>query len=188
MCGDKGVIVEMWPLAADKKGIWLPSGRDALRSGRVPQDHRVHDDAVDLLSASWLVEPTILHSPSWRDIADPEDPYGPNVVLTYFAVLDNEGKDVVEIWPEAMPVDVEQLIELVGNPPTHDAAEAPDVRWLDVLLHSLRHLRLLMGGDVTVLGMDGEVAAKLTDDWKRHLQDLTPALAGLFASKHEGWV
>lgn len=174
-----GVIVEMWPLAADTRGIWLVSGTDALRSSRISQDSTVAFEAENLLrydDALLIEELPVLHSPSWR-------PDNYNVILTYFAVLDEHNQDVVATWPQARPVDVEKLLALHGGPLPHGAAEEPLPRDLDVLFHALRHLRLLMGGEVTILGMDAEVSAALSDVWKAHLYHLTPALAGLYSRR-----
>ena len=65
-----GITVEVWPLAADKAGIWLLSGGDAWRYGPVWGDGDVHDEVERLLfdhgidpgSENFMVTPEM---PGW---------------------------------------------------------------------------------------------------------------------------
>ena len=162
------VRVEVWPVAADSAGIWLVSGDDAWRDTLpVAADSEPHAEVELLVGAHGDVDPAdvlLLHSTSWR--VD-----GPSVVLTYVAVLRRPGL-VLDIWPDARPVGRE-LAEAVGKPPTHAAADVPVPRYIDVLLHALRHLRMLRDTDA--------VARNALDaTWQRHLDDLAPALAGMY--------
>lgn len=163
------VHVEVWPLAADDAGIWLVSGDDAWRTAiPVPADSEPHGEVELLLAMNGVdgAEVRLLHSTSWR--VD-----GASVVLTYVAVLARTGL-VREAWPQALPVSRE-LVDAVGKPPTHAAAEVPIPRYVDVLYHGLRHLAFLRDTDAT--------AREAFDPaWLRHLADLQPTLAGMYES------
>lgn len=50
-------------------------------------------------------------------------------------------------------------------------------RYIDVLLHGLRHLRFLLDSDATN-------AAALAEPWPQHLAPLTPALATMYDQHH----
>ncbi len=159
-----GVVVEVWPVAADKLGIWLVSGADAWRSPRVPSDSEPHFEVETLLLEHAMPDATLLHSTSWR-------PDGPTVVLTYVAVIP-VAEPVRVRWAAALPVS-EQLLPAVGNPPPHGAAEIPVPRYIDVLHHGLRHMRFL-------LDTDASAREALTGHWAEHLEQLTPVLAGMY--------
>jgi hypothetical protein len=164
------VRLEIWPVSADTTGIWLVSGDDAWRP-RLPvmADTEPHADVdLELYSHGAADDVALLHSTSWR--VD-----GPAVVLTYMAVLRNPGV-VLDRWPNARPISL-PLVEAVGKPPTHSPIEPPAPRHIDVLLHGLRHFRLLMA-------MDATSAAALIEPWPTHLQPLQPALAGLYSQVH----
>jgi hypothetical protein len=158
------VVVEVWPVAADEHGIWLVSGGDAWRSPAIPADSEPHFE-VELLMAShdsW--PPRLLHSTSWR-------PDGPAIVLTYMAVLDAPGL-VCSRWSAARPVSAD-LLPAVGNPIPHGPAEIPVPRYIDVLHHGLRHLRFL-------LDTDASARTALTGHWALWLEQMRPALAGMY--------
>jgi hypothetical protein len=167
-----GVIVEVWPVAADEAGIWLLSGSDALRWGPVMADGDVHFEVEGLLRGYGidLRQVPVIHSTSWR-------PDGPAVVLTYMAVVRVPGF-ALETWPDAAPVTA-ALPAAVGRAPAHRAAEVPVPRVVDVLLHGLRHLRFL-------LDYDAETSAALDADWRRALGPLEPALATMFTERLAG--
>lgn len=162
-----GIRIELWVAAADSTGIWLVNDDgEALASDRLDADHEVHADVLDLASASGLPGPLldVVHSPSWRQ-------EGPGVILTYIAVA-SAPEHVQDYWPRALPVTPE-LLGATGRPWPHAAAAPPVNRYVDVLLHAVRHIAFL---DI----YDGDVRAALTPDWKRHLAEWKPALSGLY--------
>jgi hypothetical protein len=171
MANPMPVRVELWPLAADDLGIWLISGDDALRSGPVASDSEPHAEA-ELLAAMHLgadVPADIYHSTSWR-------PDGQSVILTYVACFAPAGEFVRDTWPGALPVSA-RMHEAVGNPPGHGAAEPPAPRYVDVLMHAIRHLRFLMDTDATA-------SAAMTPTWRKHLAAWAPALSGMYSEPH----
>jgi hypothetical protein len=163
--------VEVWPVAADSAGIWLLSGDDAWRPDLpIPADSEPHAEVELALAIHDATEGVaLLHSTSWR--VD-----GPSVILTYVAVIRPRGL-VLDEWPDANPVSAE-LADAVGRPPTHGPTEVPTPRYIDVLIHSLRHLAYLRDSDATS-------RQALTDPhWQRHLGTLRPALAGMYETQH----
>lgn len=166
MSDHMGVRIELWAAAADKTGIWLVNGGgEAWLSDRLDADSQVHAEVLDLagqhVPAALL---PVIHSPSWRQ-------EGPGVILTYIAVA-SAPEHVQDFWPGALPVTPE-LLGATGRPWPH-AAEAPPVnRYVDVLLHAVRHLAFLDG-------TDAGVRKALTRDWKNHLAEWEPALSGLY--------
>src|SRR6185437_9672417 len=179
MC-DKTVGIEVWPVAADSEAIWL-AGRDAWRDGPLKAATTVHFavqqmlywhgiDPDDLALFVQVPEGTpqagVIHSTSWRDA-------GPSVVLTYMAVVRVKGY-VLETWPDAAPV-TPALPAKIGKPPPHRAAQMPEVRVSDVLLHGLRHLKFQIGP-----WGNPNIAAGLDRNFRRHLRALKPALAEMY--------
>jgi hypothetical protein len=172
MAENMAVWVEVWPVAADAAGIWLLSGSDAWRPELpVAADNEPHAD-VELLLAEHEVlgNSPLLHSTSWR--CD-----GPRVVLTYVAVVETSDL-VLDNWPDASPISLE-LANAVGRPPTNAANEAPAPRYIDVLMHALRHLRFLIDHDATA-------AAEIREPLRSHVMLLEPALAGMYGDRHLG--
>jgi hypothetical protein len=165
------VQAEVWPVAADRTGLWLISGDDAWRSDAVMADGDVHFEVEMLLHEHEIGDADIaaIHSTSWR-------PDGPAVVLTYMAVIRPRGA-VRERWPHALPVTAD-LAEAAGKPPTHAATDPPVPRYLDVLLHGLRHLHHLMLNDRTNADAMGDL-------WRQHLVPFEPALAGMYSEPHQ---
>lgn len=163
------VRVEVWPVAADEISLWLLSGADAWRSDAVPADSEPHAEVEWVLTReSQAVEDVaLLHSTSWRV-------EGPAVLLTYIAVLRTDGL-VHDKWPAAKPISLE-LSEHVGKPFRHGPAEPPTPRYIDVLLHGIRHLRFL-------LDTDSESGAALDQHWHRYLRALEPALATMYSDQ-----
>jgi hypothetical protein len=163
------VWVEVWPLAADATGIWLLSGDDAWRDTMpVMADSEPHFEVEGLLSVHGARDSTVLmHSTSWR-------PDGPHIVLTYVAIVQAGGLDAVvrERWADALPVSLD-LAQAVGRPSTHAPDAAPVPRYVDVLLHAVRHLAFLRDTDATN-------RAALDANWLRHLESWQPALAGMY--------
>ncbi|MFC7650295.1 hypothetical protein ACFQX6_65735 [Streptosporangium lutulentum] len=164
-----GVKVEVWPVAADKFGIWLvsPEG-DAWRSEPITSDTEPHKTVEHLLDARHEFNRVrLLHSTSWRTEQD-------SIVLTYIAVLGGHGSHeyVPDIWPQARPLSL-GLAEQVGKPIPHGPTEPPTPRYIDVLMHGVRHLRFLMDTDV-------HAKAGLDDCWQTHLYMLQPTLAGMY--------
>jgi hypothetical protein len=160
-----GVVVEVWPVAADNAGIWLISGDDAWRSDRIDSDHEPHDEVEYLLANHGLADSAaLLHSTSWR-----MDEHA--VVLTYMSVIKSAGP-IPETWADARPVSA-ALLAVVGQPAPSPVTAPPAPRYIDVLMHGIRHLRFLM---------DSDSAARdaLPDMWRRHLEPITPVLAGMY--------
>jgi hypothetical protein len=164
------VRLEIWPVAADQIGIWLVSGGDAWRPALpVQADSEPHYDVeTELFRHGALDSTRLLHSTSWR--VD-----GPSVVLTYVAVIHVDGPTRNQ-WPDAMPVGL-GVADAVGKPPTNAPTDPPAPRYIDVLLHAIRHLKFLLGTDATS-------ASALVEPWPTHLAGLDPALAGLYTDPH----
>jgi hypothetical protein len=161
------VWVEVWPVAADTAGLWLVSGDDAWRSGPVMADGEPHAEVCTLLATSeveaiFAVE--LIHSTSWR--VD-----GAAVILTYVVPLRGDGY-VRDRWPGARPITL-RLADAVGKPPPHDPTEPPEPRYIDVLMHALRHLRFLVDADASN-------RAAMDPELRRHLEPLEPALARMY--------
>lgn len=166
-----GAVVEVWPVAADEHGIWLLSGDDAWRSGRVPADDEPHSDLDRVLDEHGTRERTrYVHSTSWR--VD-----GPHIVLTYVAVVGTDGQPAREGWPDALPIG-RALADQVGPAEAGPALEPPTPRHIDVLLHGVRHLRHLL--DTDAVG-----AAELTGTWPEHLAAIEPALDIMYSDQRE---
>lgn len=165
MSDHMGVSVELWPLAADGTGIWLVSGGDAWRSDRIMADSFIQTE-VELLAAEYLpgVVLQVTHQTSSR-----QDKSG--IVLTYVAIAEAP-EFVQDRWPGALPLTTELLGE-VGKPFPHAPNGAPLPRRIDVLLHSVRHLRNLRDTDVPT-------SDALTQHWRRHLEPFEPALYCMF--------
>lgn len=163
------VRVEIWPVAADKVGVWLVSGEDAWRSGNVRSDSEPHTEVEFILGDHDALEQTsLMHSTSWR--VD-----GPALLVTYMVVVKVPGL-IRDSWPNALPVSLD-LATAVGKPPTHSPVDPPAPRHIDVLIHGLRHLRFLLDTDVTN-------ASALDEHWRRHLAALEPALATMYDERH----
>jgi hypothetical protein len=71
-----------------------------------------------------------------------------------------------------LPISLD-LANAVGKPLPYPPTEPPAPRYVDVLLHGLRHLRFLLDTDT------GNSAA-LDDYWRRHLAALDPALTIMY--------
>lgn len=164
-----GVRVEVWPVAADEFGIWLVSDEaDAWRSGYVPADSEPHRAAERLLDEhQQFNQLRLLHSTSWRTDRDA-------IMLTYIAVLGGHSSHefVRDVWPHARPLTLEAATA-VGKPLPHGPAEPPTPRYIDVLMHAVRHLRFLLETDV-------HAQAALDDHWQHSLNNLQPALASMY--------
>jgi hypothetical protein len=163
--------VEVWPVAADAAGIWLLSGDDAWRPNLpVPADSEPHAEVELTLAQHGATEGVaLIHSTSWR--VD-----GPSVILTYVAVIRPRGL-VLDEWPRALPVSAE-LADAVGRPLTHGPTEVPIPRFIDVLIHSLRHLAYLRDTDAT------SREAIADEHWRPALAALRPTLAGMYETQH----
>lgn len=186
---------EVWPLAADRQGIWLLSGGEQWKAVLpVDSDGSVHADVEGMLTENGVDTTTatgiggdaatrhelsnilsrnnvdklsILHSTSWR-----QD--GPFLVLTYFAVVEFKGDFVRGRWPQAQPVSP-LLPAAVGRPLPHNPADPPTVRDVDVLLHGLRHLAFLRMYDA-----DAAAAIERNRYLAEGLEGLKPSLAGMY--------
>lgn len=166
------VRVEIWPVAADEFGLWLVSGADAWRPALpLMADGDPHAEVqLGLAEHSAEQDLILLHSTSWH--VD-----GPTVILSYVAALRVDGL-VRDRWPTARPLS-RDLAEAVGPPPTHGPIDPPTPRYIDVLMHAVRSLRFLIAVDATA------AAALDHEEFRRHLDMLEPALAGMYARKHE---
>lgn len=160
---------EVWPVAADPTRIWLLSGDGPWESSQpVMSDSEPHAEVQDTLWRHGALDPPLLlHSTSWR-----VDQQG--LLLTYMAVIDVH-ELVLDAWPGAQPVSLE-LANAVGKPLPYHPAEAPTPRYVDVLMHGLRHLRFLLETDT------GNAAA-LDENWRKHLKRLSPALSGMYLTE-----
>ena len=164
-----GVRVEVWPISADAAGFWLLSGNQQwMAPGRVPADDEPESDVAWLLSTH-EARASYIHSTSWRT-------GGPNIVLTYIAVIDLAGEPVRSKWRDALPIEPGLLMDQVGAPKASPPLHSPNVRHLDVLLHAIRHLAYLADHD-------GEADVQLDDMWHRHLVDVRPELARMFLER-----
>jgi hypothetical protein len=163
-----GIRVEVWPVAADGSGIWLLT-EDAWRSDLIPADSEIHGE-VELLAYQHAPDLpiSVIHSTSWR-----QEP--PGIVLTYVAVA-AAGEFVQDYYPAARPVTLD-LLAVAGKPYPHRADQAPVPRYLDVLIHAVRHLRFL-------LDTDTETADALGPHWARQLAPFEGALSGLYTDRH----
>lgn len=158
------VRVEVWPIAADRSGIWLLAA-EPWRSSPIPADG---SPAAEVEMVLWANGPeasvAAVHSTSWRLTE-------PSVTLTYVAVVQVDDL-VQDWWPDARPITPELAAE-VGKPYPHHPAGEPVPRDIDVLMHALRHLRFLLDTDTST-------TTALGHWWAHHLADWTPALAGLY--------
>lgn len=164
MCDLRTLSVEVWPVAADEVGIWLLSGADGLRFGPIPAHQDLHSAACDLLVRHCLPSPALLHGTSWR-----ED--GTTTMHCHIAVIAIDGL-VRERYGEAEPVS--RLAPMLAGPPfpVH-ADERPRPRYLDVLMHGIRHLRFL-------LTTDAAARKALAPPWPQHLAPFSAVLAGMY--------
>ncbi|MFD8527206.1 hypothetical protein ACFV0L_07310 [Streptosporangium canum] len=163
------VRVEIWPVSADQVGLWLISGHDAWRSDAIRQDSDPHSTVEALLEEHGTsTDIKLLHSTSWRAEKTA-------VILTYVAVIGCTHL-ALDHWPNAKPISP-ALPEAVGKPIEVKADEAPIPRYIDVLMHGLRHLQFL-------LQTDSSARSALCEKWRGHLTDFRPALAGMYDHKH----
>jgi hypothetical protein len=165
------VLVEVWPVAADDLEIWLLSGGDAWRSMPVPADNEPHAE-LELLIYQHMgaVRADLYHSTSWR--AD-----GPHVILTYVAVFHSDLEFVRGRWADALPITPE-MYEKVGRPPSHEPTDPPTPRYVDVLLHAIRHLRFLKDTDASA-------RAAMTPAMQERLSAWEPALSGMYGEHQQ---
>lgn len=165
------VTVEVWPVAADQTGIWLLDPDGPWASPPVLADSEPHV-AVELELIQHtvnLADVTVVHSTSWRTEHT-------SVVLTYVAVVAGQHL-VLNDWPDARPI-TPLLADHVGRPPTHGPLDPPAPRYVDVLIHALRHLSFLLPRDATV-------ARALPGPWGEHLAAFTPAIARMYDRAHQ---
>ncbi|WP_219504692.1 hypothetical protein [Nonomuraea ceibae] len=159
------VRVEVWPVIADEIGLWLASGLDAWRSGNVSYDLGPRDEVQYILDKHEIGERLqVIHSTSWRA-------ENGHVILTYIAAI--HCPDLArKSWPEAAPISPDLAVE-VGKPTPTPPTGEPVPRYIDVLLHGLRHFRFL-----TLT--DGPAREALGDRWRQYLQAFAPALSGMY--------
>lgn len=183
------VTVEVWPLAADETGIYLLSPDGPWPSPPISAHSEPHEAVESELVAHSvsLAYVPLMHSTSWRAEQT-------SAVLTYPAVVTCPGL-VWDAWPEARPVTPE-LFDHVGRPPTHGPTDPPTPRYVDVLLHALRHLAY----EIEPVGprwwpfrwwpfrgrpRDATVAVALDPQWKHHLAAFSPAIARMYDRVHQ---
>lgn len=163
------VVIEVWPVSADDIGLWLISGNDAWRSEAVRKDSDPHATVTNLLEANGAAEGVkLLHSTSWRAEETA-------VILTYVAVIGCNAF-VRDQWANAAPISP-VLPDAVGKPIPVEATEAPIPRYIDVLMHGLRHLQFL-------LQTDSAARSALCGRWPDHLAAFRQALAGMYDHEH----
>jgi hypothetical protein len=172
----KGVFVDTWPVLIDR-GVWSGSGLRPWRSDPVPHDSTVQYEMEMTLRRFGVRRGHVLmsHSTSWRDGTD-------GLTAVYIAVINPNLMSVAD-FPDAIPVDV-GIREVAGVPPTHGPADAPAVRKIDPLIHSLRHVWALIDPDPANKFFDATIAAALGLEWVQQLGALDPALAGLYGEAH----
>lgn len=166
MANNMPIYVEVWPVSADQASIWLISGTEPWTVGPVQSDTEPHAEAEYALAEhDAIARAALIHSTSWRV----EDNY---LLLTYVAVIRTDAL-VIDSWPNAKPIGL-PIAQHVGPTVPYRPTDAPTPRYIDVLLHGLRHLRFLMLTDQTN-------ANALGGSWPVHLETLEPALAQMYS-------
>lgn len=162
------VRAEVWALAADASGIYLICGSgDAWRSRPITADTDPHWAVQRILRKHGaLGSAKVIHSTSWRA-------EGESVMLTYVAAV--ECPSILEHWPAAQLVSLLLAEGAAGRPIPHAADKPPTPRYLDVMLHALRHLAFLRL-------YDPAASDALSAHWHEHLRRFEPALAGMYAA------
>jgi hypothetical protein len=130
--GYKRVTVQVFPLWAGREGIWLLSGAWPWSSGAILDGVRNHQVVEDLLRQHGIPVDQrtvpLLHETSCMDLLKVE-------THTYLAEV-RWREPIRRDWPDAIPIDPEE-VERMGPPPTHGAAEEPDSRVWDPLIHGI---------------------------------------------------
>ena len=143
--------IETLPVLLRNGHIWSlrPEHADSFVLGW-PAGARPEEVAEQAMAQLGL-EPTVLHSTSWRH-ADKE------VVLTYIAVVP----------PNSVPPPSWQIVEITRSELARGDATAPpsSIGIMQVQEHALRHLAWLRKDDPTI--------ADLLDDWSQALSDYIP--------------
>jgi hypothetical protein len=136
---------EVWVVGADRKGFHLPdrSGRPWDWGAATPADWTQHEVVEHLLERGKIPaeDVRVLHGTSWRPAVVQGRPM-PWDVFTYIACVE-VGVSAKAYWPDASRIVVPKLVDGLGKPEQHQAAEPPQSRHVDVLLHAIRHIRLL---------------------------------------------
>lgn len=127
-----GVVAEVFAFAASEHGIWHLPGLDPLQSAPIPVSLGIGPATAGLLETFGVTgNLALMHGTSDRD----EDGCA---ILTHAAVVDCP--DPLHHWRDAVPV-AWSLFDEVHAPPPHAPTEPPaEIRYIDVLLHALRHL------------------------------------------------
>jgi hypothetical protein len=176
------VFPEVWPVAADKFGLWLLTGEQGPIACQPVMDDAKPHAYVDmaLMQAGLFARTRVTHQMSTR--TDHDSTVGRNYeVYTFLAAVEPSGF-VLDCWPEAKPITAE--LARVGNPETHGAMEPPrTVRLIDALRHALREMRLL--SDPESIKFDATVAAKLPELWTPHLISLEPLFRQMYGREHQ---
>ena len=162
------VRAEVWPMSADDAGIWLVSGAGPWRSADVlaSQDEFAVVEGI-LAEHGARGAAVIIHGTSWRSV----DTYA---VHSWGVLL--SCPDVHGHWPGSLPISRE-LLERVGNPAPHAPDGPPLPRDIDVAFHALGHFSHL-------LKTAAPERAKMSPQWRRHLREWEPALAGLYSAPY----
>ena len=169
--GLKRVTAQVFPIAADRQGIWLLSGEWPWSTAAIAETITIHEAVQESLMQRGipLADVPLLHQTSCMDV-------GPVEVNTYLAVVRCEGP-VLRHFPQAEPASRTLAAEL-GPPPTHGSAEAPDPRVWDQFTHGLRHLRHLRDTNATARR---DMPAPL----RRHLEEWEPELFRMYEQEHQ---
>ena len=143
--------IEVLPVSLRRGRLWSfrPGHADSFVVGW-PAGAKPEDVAAQAM-AQIGIEPTVLHSTSWRH-ADKE------VVLTYIAVIP----------PDIAPPPSWEIVEVARSELARGDATAPpsSIGVMQVQEHGLRHLAWLRQDDPTI--------AELLGDWSQALSDYIP--------------
>lgn len=163
------VRVEVWPVAVDRAGLWLLD-QDAWRSTLpVPADSNPFHECKLLMATHGLGEDDLIELHGTSDRTE-----GSTLITTHYATVKCEGP-VLEHWEDAQPIHLE-LAVAVGPAPEHGPTQLPvKIRYIDTLLHALRHLRHQMDADARCHALYEPYPL-----WRQHLAVLAPALAQMY--------
>lgn len=161
------LIPEVFAVAAPSDGLWLLDA-DAWRC-RMPvmsDSDPYHEVKLELAAHGAADDLLWLHETSGH--VD-----GPTYVLSHIAAVHCPGDEVLDRWPNAVPITRAALV-VAGRPPAHGPVELPDVRHFDVLVHGLRTTK----GEIQT---NEDTAAILGPTyWPVHLEPLAPAFARMY--------
>jgi hypothetical protein len=170
---------EVWPLGADEASIWLLSGDVGPWPSEYISDQSDQQTMaeIELIQHGVTIGDGVLHSTSWRvDYSKEADRnFG---IYTFMAVVPINGL-VLDRWPNAMPITPE-LSRQLGQPPSHGAAELPEVPYWFALKHGLRYLEQGVRHLRYLRDTDTDIRVALDDHWRQHLEAFAPELARMY--------